>query len=263
MKASIPSYVRTFAITKVTAGSVTYHLRPRDGDRGEWALATVNDETGELAISSDWGNWTFRWNTAHLGRPSLTHFIADRDPGHCEYLADKLSSREEREIFDVDETVRHMQRVLCAARLTWGRDLIDYYRDEELEDRVDVGDDDPPRTWHRQQVWDRHCRTHEAWPLTKQIARSLFDALNDLCSSGDNDNAERFVEAFFKIDAHEFISEEPWEGALQHRPAHRYMQLLHGILPALVNACRTRIYPITEVSVPAELHTSNSEEGPL
>jgi hypothetical protein len=238
---AIPSYVRAFALTKVTTGGVTYHLRPAaDDHRGEWALATVNDETGELVILSDWGNWAFRWNTLHLGRPSLTHFIADRDPGHCEYLADKLSTREEREVFDVDETVLHMKRALLAARLAWGRELIGYYCDEDPEDRVDVGDPDPPRMWHRQRVWDRYRHEHEAWPLTKRTARALFEALAELRS---DENVERFVDAFFKIEGHEFICEEPWNGALQYRPACRYMQLLHGILPALVRACRERVAP--------------------
>lgn len=234
----IPKYVRTFSCTKVTNAATTYHLYPTTNEAlAGWALATVNDETGELAIQSDWGNWSFRWSTnpSHLGKPTLTHFIADR--GGCDYLADKLTSREEREHFDSRKTVDHMQRELAKKRLEWGRDLIDWYGDEP-SDRLTVMDDDPPRRFHNQRVWCRHLRQHEQWPLTRQIARTLFDELEEL--RGEND-ADSFTRAFFEIDGHSIISEEPWHGDLQHTPSPSYMQLLHGILPALRDACRARV----------------------
>lgn len=240
----LPHYVRTFECTKVSDGATTYHLSPKTDEalRG-WALATVNDETGELAIQSDWGNWSFRWNTQHLGSPSLTHFIAGRFSGNgdCDYLADKLTSREERGHFDSYKTVEHMQRELAKARLEWGRELIDWYRYEDPEDRIDVGDDEPPRHLHKHKIWMRHIHAYEQWPLTKQIARRLFVELEEL--KGE-DNAERFTDQFYKIDGREFISDQPWEGDhLKYTPSTGYMQLLHGILPALVRACFARVMP--------------------
>ena len=236
---TIPSYVKTFTCTKVTSGAVTYHLRPKtDQALAGWALATVNDATGELAIQSDWGNWSYRWNTNSLGddTATLTHFISDRGSGH--YLADKLTSRQEREHFDADKTVDHMQRDLVKARVAWARDLIEYYEDEP--DRVAVWDDDPPRIFHTQKVWCRALHVHEQWPLTRQVTRTIYDALEELRGE---DNEERFTEEFIKIAGHEIISTEPWYGDLQHTPSPPYMQLLHGILPALIEACFRRVHP--------------------
>ena len=52
-----------------------------------WAIFTVNDATGEFFITSDWGDWTHRWNIDALGCPTLTEFIRR---GDCHYLAGKL-----------------------------------------------------------------------------------------------------------------------------------------------------------------------------
>lgn len=233
----LPHYVHKFACTKVSTGATTYHLRPDpDEPLAGWALATVNDATGELAIQSDWGNWSFRWNIDHLGQPSLTHFIGRREG--CHYLADKLTSREEREHFDSYKTAAHMQRELAKHRLEWGRDLINYYEGDEPEDRDDVGTDDPIRHLRTFKVWSRALHQHEDWPLTRATARRIFDELEELRGE---DSPERFVDAFFKIEGHDIISSEPWYDDLKYVPTPAYMQLLHGILPALVAACRARV----------------------
>ncbi len=239
MTDKIPQYVKPLSCTKVTSGAVTYHLRPvADVPLGGWALATVNDATGELAIQSDWGNWSFRWNTDHIGCESLTHFIAGRftGDGDCDYLANKLTSREDRERFDSHATVEYMQRDLAQKRLAWGRDYLAYYDGEHC----DVMDSDPPRVHRTFRVWDRYLHKHEDWPLTKMTARTLFDAIGEL---GGEDNVDRFQEAYFKIEGHDIITSEPWHGELQFTPTHGYMQLLHAILPALVKACFERLYP--------------------
>jgi hypothetical protein len=93
-------------------GARTYHFR--SNDHYGWALCTVNDATGELLITSDWGNWAHRWNPAHLGRPSLTHFIADRND--CDYLANKLLDRDDVWVLDADETIAKWRRRVVSLR---------------------------------------------------------------------------------------------------------------------------------------------------
>ena len=247
----IPHYVRHLALTGVSTAGVTYHFRPMIAGELGWALATVNDATGELTIQSDWGDFTYRWHVgSNLGtvgdrNRTLTEFIADREPhwpGHCEYLADKLTARSDRSHFDSYKTVDAMQRDLAQKRLAWGRDMIDYFRDLRAEDpknnRYDVGHADPPTCLHRQRVWCLGREEH--WPLVRDTARRIFDELDELRGE---DVVERFVDGFFKIMGHEFIAEEPWHDSLEYTPSTGYMQLLHGILPALVEACFARAYP--------------------
>jgi hypothetical protein len=98
--------------------ATTYRLAPAKGENRQagygWAFATINDSTGELQIMSDWGNWAHRWSTnpAHLGATTITHFIARRVAVHGfpdQYLADKLTTREQREVFSSEKTVEHLR----------------------------------------------------------------------------------------------------------------------------------------------------------
>lgn len=239
----IPRHVKTFELTKISTSATTYHLRPDKGTG--WALATVNDETFELAIQSDWGHWSYRWHAAGMttgaeGRPcTLTEFIGTRDDGHCDYLADKLTSHAERNRFDADASVASLRRILLARRIEQGRNLIDYYRYEEPEDRVDVGTDDPKRSGPMDfiKVRPKFGYTDEEWPLTKRIARRLYDELEGLEACDDQRD---FVDGFYQIEGHIWISDEPWQHC-ESAPSPHYYQLLHGILPTLVRACAARI----------------------
>ena len=236
MKDQIPSYVPKLVKTGQSTAT-TYHFRVEPLRSIGWALCTVNDGTGELAITSDWGNWAHRWhaNPASLGHPTLTHFLGER--AGCHYLADKLTRREERERFDARETVKHMRRVLCEQRLEQGRAVIDYYRDEDPGDRLDVAAD-----WSEhalgvegREVWCYGSK--ERWPLTKRTARDIFRRLDRL---GGCLSAEEFVQDFLRIGGHEWITDEP-HYELRTRPTTEYMVLLHGILPALVEACAAEV----------------------
>jgi hypothetical protein len=61
-----------------------YTIIPQHG----WAVITVNEVTGMLQISSDWGNWNFRW--ACPGEPFKKFLVGlERDP---DYLFGKLLS---------------------------------------------------------------------------------------------------------------------------------------------------------------------------
>lgn len=247
MPRKIPSYlqVQKFELIRAVTGATTYHLRvPKD--LGAWALCTVNDSVGSLDIQSDFGNWSYLWGTNHLGHDprtdaklTLTQFIALRDGGHCDYLADKLTTREERDVFDADETIAHMKRELFRKRLEAGREVIEYYDDCEPDERHDVGDD-APRWATTHEVWI-HGQT-ERWPLDKSVARGLY---RDICELATHDwrDPTRFTDAYFEIEGIAIISNEPWEGILQYTPSSGYYQLLHGILPALVEACFKAAYP--------------------
>jgi hypothetical protein len=78
---------------------------------GGWACCTVNDHTGEVCITSDWGNWAHRWNVNHLGTPTLTDFIAG---GQWDYLARKLCDHATE--FDAEATVENLHRILIERR---------------------------------------------------------------------------------------------------------------------------------------------------
>jgi hypothetical protein len=166
----------------------------------EWALCTVNDATGELLICSDWGNWTHRWNPKHLGSPSLTHFIADRQ-GY-DYLANKLLDRDDAWVLDTDATIAQWRRTLAEARLREGR----------------------RRGYHDGRE-----------PLTADLAREIWDALGSL--HDDAQHEPIFIEHACQIDGFSYwISERPWDETA-HRHSHTYQVLVDVILPALAAAC--------------------------
>jgi hypothetical protein len=244
MTRNIPGHVHSFEVTKTSAQAVTFHLRPsplaRDGcayHAGGWALATVNNETGEFAIQSDWGNWAYRWNVHHLGdNTSLIKFIADRDAGHCDYIANKLAPRSEAYEFDAEETVREMRQRLCERRLEAGRAIIENFDEEESDaPRPRIYDYRP--AWidsvEVRSGWDRSVK----WPFDGPTVRGVYDRLETLLSI---DDGRAFVEAFFEIEGYQMVTQEPWE-MTRTSPSSAYQQLLHGILPAVVEACRKHV----------------------
>lgn len=241
-KREIPSHVHQFDLRRVSSASTTYHLYPRDHATG-WALATINDDTCELTIQSDWGNWSYRWHAAGMAmradgrRETLTEFIADRNEDYCDYLADKLTSYEERHEFSPERTVAELRSMLARNRLEQGRNLIDYYDGEP--DAPDVGTDDPPRfgvEWRKVRM--RYGTRDEEWPLTKATARTIYNELGDIEHTHD---VRDFVDAFYKIEGHEWVGEGIEFECLRYEPSYHYYQLLHGILPALVRACERTV----------------------
>lgn len=257
MPRKVPDFVKKFTLTNITTGSVTYHLQP-EGERGfGWALATINDATGELTIQSDWGNWAYRW--PHRGmaeingrRETLTEFIAGRFGARteCDYLANKLTTHEERHVFDAELTVEWLRSELCKHRLEQGRNLIEFYDDEP----------DAPRVWddlgesrllgmERKEIRLKYSTRTEELPLTKSLARSLWDALGDIDHHRD---VRDFVTSFYEIEGNEWIAQNiEFEGDLKYEPSTSYYQLLYGILPALVDACVGRLATQTPLTTPA------------
>lgn len=64
---------------------VTYNFKDSSG--WGWASTTLNEDTGELTINSDWGAWTYRWGAPGM---SLHRFVGG---GDYRYLAEKLLRR--------------------------------------------------------------------------------------------------------------------------------------------------------------------------
>lgn len=223
--------------TKITSAT-TYHFRVADEHDIGWALATVNDETGELAIQSDWGNWAYRWsaNPKHLGAPTLTHFLGNR--GACHYLAGKLDPGQGPRTgseFDVDETVKRLRRRLCEQRLEEARAWIEYYR----------GDDDAPDVlvhppdWATKKPYTGAYYERQGDPLTRGVARSIWDGLGSLLECGRS--ADLFCERYFRVHGYAWLTDEPWEHLVYAPTTFSHLVLLHSILPALVEACRKTI----------------------
>jgi hypothetical protein len=231
-----------------TTAAITYHFRP-DNDLG-WALATVNDDTNELTIQSDWGNWSYRWGHGNFGdsNPTLTHFIGGRSPASCNYLADKLwkagnprGSSYGGQVFDADATVEKLRNMLARARLEQGRAHLEIARDFYEEDKAPVGfislldAGACHRESEKREYWSGISNSKE--PLTAGIARQIWDALGSL--SECDRSFDLLIERFFKIDGYAWVTEEPWEHVGEVEDG-AYGVLLRSILPALVIECTKR-----------------------
>lgn len=180
--------------------ATTYHFRCEPQGFG-WALATVNDQTGELLVMSDWGHWSYRWHASpeNLGAPTLTHFLGKLPHVESDYLARKLTTREERQRFDRAKTIAAFRKRICEERLEVARRL------------------QKPR-------------------LTREVARELWDDLGEL----DEDNSTLFVDRLMNLRHVQLLDEEPWD-SLEYVPDPSYTVLKEAILPALIDACAAEV----------------------
>ena len=201
-----------------TSTATTYHLRPVAGDRAHacfgWALATVNDATGELQIMSDWGEWSYRWHADPRNLGTLTHFIAGRERGWADragafrndtYIADKLTSSDDgkrkRKQFDGEKTVAALRERIIEAR----RESANSARDR----------------------------------FTRSIARASWDELDEL---KNEDNEQEFHRLVYEIDDPTglVIDSEVYESFV-YEPTYGYLILRDAIVPALARACTEAI----------------------
>src|SRR3954468_12887558 len=67
-----------------TTRPTAYHFRFKAEG---WAIFTINDETCEFSIQSDWGVYGYRWLQGGFGERTLTEFIAKTSP---DYIVNKL-----------------------------------------------------------------------------------------------------------------------------------------------------------------------------
>lgn len=101
--------VPKLASVNVSEGTV-YSMR--FDNRCGWAVAIVSDATGMLSITSDWGNWSFRWNLR--GMPdgcTLTQFLPQCDG---DYVARKMLGSTQQ--YDPDATERAWKARICELR---------------------------------------------------------------------------------------------------------------------------------------------------
>jgi hypothetical protein len=233
------------ALMSSAASATTYSFATTGEGHRSWALCTVNDATGELLITSDWGSWSHRWD-AHpnsLGAPSLTAFIGDR--GDVDYLARKLQ-REGRNgrVFSASETARSLRRRLCGRRLQDGRgqiagrleadDLVDGAVPGRLRDRFT--EDGLP-------IFGDLGEAYERLPfLSRAEARRIWEAIGALALDiGDHSSGDLFWDRLSAIDGFlDHVTEQPWDYAQTVQTAED-RALRSSILPALIAACRDAI----------------------
>jgi hypothetical protein len=235
-----------------TQTAVTYQFRAAAGQFG-WACCTVNDATGELLITSDWGNWSHRWSTdpRHLGAPTLTAFIGGR--GSVDYLARKLQREGTAgRSWSGEATAAALRRRLCERRLEHGR--------EQLENRLEPDDMDgygriPTRLLDRYTEHDglplfsqryvdaptwRDPHRREQLPyLTRETARRLWRAIGALADEVGR-SSDLFYERVLQLDGFtDYVTGEPWEyGETEQTPEDRALREI--MLPPLIEACRAR-----------------------
>lgn len=231
-------------LLRTRAAATTYEFVVRR-PLGGWAICTINDMTGELLITSDWGNWAHQWPAApqYLGAPSLTAFLA----GHrdVDYVARKLQGRRGGEEFDCAASTKAFVRLIALRRLEHGREAIEYARERRL-DAMDYGPaEDRNYTRERAEIHlDRQSRRY----LTARSARNAVEAIKDV---GDDIGTsigeaavtlyiERLLAVFELHDLRDFCN-EPWE-ELVYRQSTPDRILRETILPALFAACADTAY---------------------
>lgn len=240
----------TLVLTSTTAAAVTYSFVTEGEEFKSWALCTVNDQTGELLITSNWGSWSHRWPASPeaLGAPTLTAFIGIR--GDVDYLARKLQGGGRcGERLSEEKTAEALRRLLCQRRLAHGR--------EQLEQRLEPGDlvDGKPLPHLRGHytetglplfshqkmdslMWPHTTRKDRLPYLTAETARVLWDEIGDTvgeCSP----NRDLLLDRLMRLSGFlEYVTEEPWDYVMtEQTPEDRALRGI--VLPALIKACKS------------------------
>ncbi len=222
----------TLRVIRHRASATTYQL-VSDRPLGGYALCSVNDTTGELAITSDWGNWTYQWSPRpeNLGHPTLTAFFGAR--GDVDYTARKLQPRGDGEEFDAEATVRAFCRRVAEFRLRCGRLAIEHAQEEECSLEA------------AESYYDNRQRDDRTRFLTADGAREICDRFEEADDglAAARSGADLFLERAIRIadDADlSFLFEEPWD-LIERRQTFADHVLRESILPALFDACRQDI----------------------
>jgi hypothetical protein len=153
-----------------------------------WAICTVNDATGELSIQSDFGNWAYRWNVAHLGEPTLTAFIGSRP--HVHYLLGKLTAQVDKQI-DPTATIAECRAKVVRARRdnevtrTCAREAYDWLTEsaDDLDSSADLWMERmPSEVWNLLGSAPYEYIRHEPTPGARVLRDGILPALIEVCA---------------------------------------------------------------------------------
>lgn len=238
---------KKLVLTSATSASVTYSFVTEGDGSKSWALCTVNDQTGELFITSDWGSWSHRWHASSraLGVPTLTAFIGTR--ADVDYLARKLQGDGGLR-FSPDKTVHALRRLLCTRRLEDGRG--------QLENRLEPEDYDDgrlpshlmgryteaglPLLSHREieaPSWQDSTRKARLPYLTAEAARVLWDEIEETIDEY-SPRTDLVFDRLLRLSGFtDYITNEPWDYAeTEQTPGDKALRDI--VLPALIKACK-------------------------
>lgn len=220
----------------VTAAT-TYSFVTEGEGFHSWALCTVNDISGELLISSDWGSWSYRWHASRqsLGATNLTAFLGER--GGVDYLARKLQGRESGARFSARATARALQQRLIERRREAARDQI-----EDRWDEVEIGRPAPLGEYSNGlpiYTYERDAGGQRIPYFSRTEARRIWNELGELADDLHNSvGAEHvFWDRLQHIEGfYERVTEEPHEYVCTEQSFEDKI-LRETILPALIMAC--------------------------
>ncbi len=162
---------------------VAYSLRFKG--YGAWAIFTINDATGEFSIQSDWGNYSYRWNTDALGDKDLTDFLCQCEPNYIVRKFSQENKHDLKPVTDLDETRRVVRESILEQRRIREIEKDDARALYELvNDWVDancVVDECPPDLWDfLNEPWEFIREKHsERWRfLQDELLPFFFDWLS-------------------------------------------------------------------------------------
>jgi hypothetical protein len=177
-----PAEIQTLRIEKmrvVKREAAEYHIT---FERYGWIIAHLSDALGVLSICSDWGNWSYRWDPPHLGYPTLTEFLRDREFGSYDYLANKLIPLGRQDILDIVASRKSFKDAVCGMRRNSPKRLNrDDARDIWYEIEEWEGQDELPGSGHLDEPWEllKHKTSAEWDSLTQIVLPALRDALKE------------------------------------------------------------------------------------
>lgn len=109
--------------------------------RGGWAIIFLHEQTGTVAIHSDYGDWVFSWPANGRGPRTLKEFVCE---GSYDYMAGKFTMSL-RDVFDKQQTIKNIENEIAERQdsnpIIWNDDRVaplKEWLDEEAPDSADL-----------------------------------------------------------------------------------------------------------------------------